>query len=260
MERKENWEDKIKDVLTLECDGLTVSQDLKDRIDEKILTSQEAGNMRHLSWKKLVIGVVAGCLLVSGGVFAAGHVVSVSSHSDWRDGCKSYSGMEQQEKKLGYEVDSVEQFTNGYRFKKAVVGEKEGRDQEKNQVYSAKFMSIEYAREAEPTVSLYIEKPVVDFARTKSAEAERICGGINLYYDSMTYKCVPADYELTAEDEVNQDKDNYCISYGSDQVEIQKSSVVDWMKNGIHYELIGFDLNLTADEMFDMAEEIMGTK
>lgn len=260
MDRRDNWEDRIKDVLTLECDGLTVSQDLKDRIDKKILTSQEAGNMKHLSAKKVVIGVVVGCLLLSGGVFAAGRVMSVSSHSDWRDGCKSYSGMEQQEKKLGYAVDSVEQFTNGYQFAKAVVGETQGKDQDKNQVYTNKFMNIEYARETEPTVSLYVEKPVVTFIDTKPAEATRVCGDITLYYVSGTYKFVPPDYELTAEDKANQEKDNYFISYGSDEVEIQKCSEVIWVKEGIQYQLIGFDLNLSADEMFDMAEEVMGTK
>lgn len=260
MNRKDEWEDKIKDVLTLACDGLTASQDLKDRIDRKILTSQEAESMKHLSVKKLVIGVAIGCLLISGGVFAAGQVVSVSSHSDWRDGCNSYSGMEQQEKKLGYEVDSVEQFTNGYRFEKAVVGEAQGKDQDKNTVDTHKFMSIEYARGTEPTVSLYIEKPFETIVRNQQAEKTRVSGDTTLYYDSTTYKFVPADYELTEEDKVNQEQDNYCISYGSDQVEVQKSVVVTWMKNGIQYELIGFDLNVSAEELFDMAEEIMGTK
>lgn len=260
MKRRDNWEDKIKDVLTLECDGLTASQDLKDRIDEKILTSQEAGNMKHLSAKKWIIGVVAGCLLISGGVFAAGRVVSVSSHSDWRDGCNSYSGMAQQEKKLGYAVDSVEQFSNGYQFEKAVVGEEQGKDQEKNQVYTAKFMSVVYARDAEPTISLYIEKPSVALPRLKSADETRVCGDITLNYESGTYKCVPPNYELTEEDKANQEKDNYFIAYGSDKVEIQKIAEVEWMKDGIRYQLLGFDLNLTADEMFDMAEEIMGTK
>ena len=65
MKRRENWEDKIKDVLTFQCDGLTPSQDLKDRIDEKILTSQEAESMKHLSAKKLIIGIAVGCLLIS---------------------------------------------------------------------------------------------------------------------------------------------------------------------------------------------------
>ena len=48
MNQRDSWEDTIKDVLTLECDGLTASQVLKDRIDEEILTSQEAKSMKHL--------------------------------------------------------------------------------------------------------------------------------------------------------------------------------------------------------------------
>lgn len=258
MRQRESWEDKIKDVLTLECDGLTVSQDLKDRIDEKILTSQEAGNMKHLPVKKLVIGVAVGCLLISGGVFAAGKVASVSSHSSAINESKSYSEMDKQEKKLGYEVDSVEQFANGYQFEKMVVGDQVCRNEDGNQVSTSKFMNITYQRGGEPTVSLYIDK-LLDVAGM-SAGGSRVCGDTILYYNSATYKFVPADYELTAEDKVNQEKDNYFISYGSSEVEIQKSATVAWQKNGVSYQLLGFDLNLSADEMFDMAEEVMGTK
>ena len=75
MREREAWEEKIKNALALECGGVTPSRDLKDRIDRQILESQkEAGNMKKFSMKKLVIGVAAGCLLVSGGVFAAGRV------------------------------------------------------------------------------------------------------------------------------------------------------------------------------------------
>lgn len=259
MRQRESWEDKIKDVLTLECDGLTVSQDLKDRIDEKILTSQEAGNMKHLSVKKLVIGVAAGCLLISGGAFAAGKVVSVSSHSNAMNASRSYSEMDKQEKKLGYEVDSVERFANGYQFEKMVVGDQEARDENGNQVGSFKFMNITYQRDGEPTVSLYIDKSWESVAGM-GADESRVCGDTILYYNSATYKFVPADYELTAEDKANQEKDNYFISYGSSEVEIQKSATVAWQKDGISYQLLGFDLNLSADEMFDMAEEVMGMK
>lgn len=259
MRQRESWEDKIKDVLTLECDGLTVSQDLKDRIDEKILTSQEAGNMKHLSVKRLVIGVAVGCLLISGSVFATGKVASYSSHSSATSESRSYSEMDKQEKKLGYEVDSVERFANGYQFEKMVVGDQVGRDEDGNQVSTSKFMSITYQRSGEPTVSLYIDKSL-ESVTDMGADASRVCGDTILYYNSATYKFVPADYELTAEDKMNQETADYFISYGSSEVEIQKNATVTWQKNGISYQLLGFDLNLSADEMFDMAEEVMGTK
>ena len=43
-------------------------------------------------------------------------------------------------------------------------------------------------------------------------------------------------------------------------MEVQKTSVVEWTKDGVRYQFTGFDLNLTPDEMFDMAQEVMGTK
>ena len=43
-------------------------------------------------------------------------------------------------------------------------------------------------------------------------------------------------------------------------MQVQKSSNVTWEKDGVYYNLSGFDLNLSSDELFDMAEEVMGTK
>ena len=64
-------------------------------------------------------------------------------------------------------------------------------------------------------------------------------------------------YELTEEDKINQQKENYNISVGTDQVEIQRVTHVMWKKNGISYDLFGYDLDLSAEEMLDMAEEVL---
>lgn len=262
MNHRNDWEEKIKDMLTLECDGLTASQDLKDRIDEQILGSRkEAWNMKKFSTKKLIIGVAVGCLLVSGVTLAAGqHAVSLSSRAYLTDASRSYSDMEKQQQKLGYTADTVENFSNGYRFDSMIVGDSQGEDQDGSKIYTYKFLRVNYQKDGEPSVSLYIQKPVETQARAKAPNAARDCGGITLHYDTFTYKFVPMDYELTAEDKANQEKDNYAISYGSSEVEIQRNAVVEWEKNGIVYQLLGFDLNLSADDMFDMAEEVMGTK
>lgn len=261
MDRKENWEERIKDVLALECDGITASQDLKDRIDDEILRSRkEAGNMKKLSAKKLVIGVAIGCLLVSGGALAAGHAVNLVSHSSVTDMSRSYSDMDAQMQKLGYKADTVEKFTNGYQFESVLVRDTQGQDQDGNTVYTYKTMGIRYTASGEPSVSLDICKPVETQAIAQGAKETRVCGDVTLYYSSDTYKFVPPDYELTAEDKANQERDDYYISYGSSEVEIQLNSNVVWEKDGILYVLMGFDLNLDADDMFDMAEEIMGTK
>ena len=261
MKRREDWEEKIKDVLTLECDGITASRALKDRIDVKVLESEkEAGNMRHLSVKKLVIGVAVGCLLVSGGVFAAGRAVSLSSHSLLTDAYRSYGDMEKAQSKLGYSVDTVEEFSNGYRFDQMFVDDVNGMDENGNVVYTYKNLNIAYKKGAEPSVWLDVAKPVEAHVRKGEPKATRQVEGITLYYDTTTYKFVPPNYELTEEDQANLERDDFTISYGSSEVQVQKSSNVTWEKDGVYYNLSGFDLNLSSDELFDMAEEVMGTK
>ena len=261
MKKREVWEEKLKDVLALECDGITASRALKDRIDEKILESQkEAGNMKKFSMKKLVIGVAVGCLLVSGGVFAAGRVVSLSTHSYLWDAYRSYGDMNKAQAKLGYSTDTVEEFSNGYQFDQMFVDDVNGTDADGNVIYTYKNLMISYKKNGEPSVWLGAEKPVEPSVRSGEPEATRQVEGITLYYDATTYKFVPPSYELTDEDQVNLEKDDFTISYGASEVEIQKSSNVTWEKEGIHYNLSGFDLSLSADEMFDMVEEIMGIK
>lgn len=261
MREKEAWEEKIKNALALECGSITPSRDLKDRIDREILESQkEAGNMKRFSMKKLVIGVAAGCLLLSGGVFAAGRVVSLSSHSYLWDAYKSYGDMDKAQAKLGYPADTVEEFANGYRFDKMFVDDVNGTDEDGNVIYTFKDLQISYKKSGEQAVWLSAAKPVEQQVRKGAPEATRQVEGITLYYDETTYKFVPPSYELTEEDQANLERDDFTISYGTDEVKVQKSSNVTWEKDGVVYNLSGFDLNLSSDEMFDMAEEVMGTK
>lgn len=261
MRRREDWEEKIKNVLALECESITAPRDLKERIDEQIRESQkEAGNMKKLSVKKLVIGVAVGCLLVSGGAFAAGRVVTLSSHSYLWDAYRSYGDMDKAQAKLGYPTDAVESFSNGYRFDRMSVDDVNGTDADGNVIYTYKDFNISYKKSGEPSVWLDASKPVEPSVRSGEPEAKRQVNGITLYYDTTTYKFVPPSYELTDEDKANLEKDDFTISYGTSEVQIRLASDVIWEKDGVQYILMGFDLNLGADDMFDMAEEVMGTK
>ena len=260
MRQEYDLEKKLKEALTRECADMTASRDLKERIDTEILERQKEADMKHFSVKKLVIGVVAGCLLVSGGVFATGHAVSLSSHSYLGDGYKSFSDLDKAEAELGYQVDAVETFENGYRFEEMVVTDVQGVDESGNPVYTFKGMDIRYDRGGAPSVVVSIEKPVETQTRTKEPQAVRQVGEITVYYDTQIYKFVPPSYELTEEDKAKQESGELLISYGNNKLEVLTSHDVTWEKGGIHYHILGFDVNLSAEEMLDMAEEIIGTK
>lgn len=261
MKKRDDWEEKIRDVLALECDSTTASRALKDRIDEKILESEkEVENMKHLSVKKLAIGVALGCLLVSGGVFAAGHAVSLTSHHYHQDDIRDYGRLSEMEQKLGYTVDAVEEFANGYRFDHMELDDVKGKDEGGNELYTFKSLDIIYTKSGENRVSLFIEKPVEIPVRSRTPGATRICGDVTLSYDALTNKQVPPDYVLTEEDKVNEARGDFYISVGTAEVEIHQNQMVTWDIDGVRYQLLGFDLHLSAEDMFDMAEEIMGTK
>lgn len=255
---KYDFEQNIKKALEIECQDVAASQDLKEKIDQEILNSQkEAETMKHLSVKKFVIGVAAACLVVSGGAFAAGHAAYLGSHTYLSDAYTSYSDIDEVQKKLGYEVDTAESFSNGYSFTDMFVHDVEGYDDDGNTVYTFKEMTINYGKGGEPSMYLAINRPVETYVREKTPDATTQCGDITLYYDEYTYKFVPPSYELTQEDKMNQESGNYFISYGSQDVKIQKSKGVTWEKDGTRYNLAGFDLNLSADEMFDMAQQVI---
>lgn len=253
-------EKDLKEAFVWECEGLTAPRDLKARIDEKILRGQKEACMKCLSVKKVLIGAAVGCLLVSGGVFAAGRVVSLSSSHWLPDAYRSYGDMDRAQKELGYSVDTVEEFSNGYRFDQMFVEDVNGNDEDGNTVYTFKELNISYEKDGEPKMWLDVSKPVEKQVRKGEPEATRQAGGVTVYYDTTTYKFVPPDYELTDEDKVNLEKDDFTISYGTEEVQVQLVSNVTWEKDGVFYNLMGFDLTMGAEELLDMAEEVMGTK
>ncbi len=259
MQRQFDFEQDIKNVLETECGMITASPDLKKRIDDQIVRSQKEDiKMKHLSVKKLVIGVAVGCLLVSGGVFAAGHAVSHVTHRFWPDAYRSFGDLEKAEERLGYTADAVEAFSNGYRFKYMFVDDWQGMDEAGNEVYTYKSLDITYGKRGEEEINLSIEKPVETPAQDHEPDAVKKIGDITANYETITFKFVPPSYELTDEDRANDARPDYTISVGSDEVMIKLASYVTWEKDGIQYKLYGFDLSLSADEMFDMAEEIIG--
>lgn len=190
----------------------------------------------------------------------AGRAVSLSTHHYRTDDCRDYGKLSEMEQKLGYRVDAVEKFENGYRFDRMSVNSVQGKDEARNEIYSFQSLNIVYEKRGEESISLFVEKPVETPARDSVPDATRVCGGVTLYYESITNKQVPPDYVLTKEDKEGEARGDFYISVGTPEVEIHQNSTVRWEKDGVQYMPLGFDLNLDAEELFDMAEKIMGTK
>lgn len=313
MQREQDIDTQIKAALNNECEDILASEALKYRIDAAVSGQQtgrkEKNTMKHFGIKKFCVGVAAACLLVSGISVFAGKVDffvnSVGMEADYTD----YRDMEKVQEDLGYEVDSVERFANGYEFEGVSVGFITAISEENGKMYSVPSGDVRYRKEGEWIDLTVNEKTgtTVSDERSKEADATRICGNTTLRYDEYTNKMVPEGYELTEEDKINEQRDDFHIVYLSimDQEEMEaegkaasdgvkrgnytvgtnmkdvivtlrqtgevwqdwtksgepyttQTKVVSWEKDGKCYELSGVDLTLSADELFDMAEEILG--
>lgn len=260
MHSEQDLDTKIRMTLRSECSNISASEELKRRIDYTIHEKQEGKFMKYLSIKKLCAGTAAACLLMScTGVFAS-RVVGFTSASSSVPEYTSYEEISKAEERIGYQADHVERFTNGYTFSDACIGKAEAYGETQETIYTIQSLEMTYRKPGQPDLNLNIEKKVEDIPSAKQPDAVRICGETQLRYDEYTYKFIPDSYVLTEEDRINMQKENYYISVGSDEVEIQKASHVTWEKNGISYDLFGFDIEVGADGMLDMAEEIMAAE
>lgn len=230
--------------------------------------------MKHMSAKKICISVAAACLLVSGiTVFAGGaayFVAGSSMEAEYTD----YRELDKAQKELGYAVDSVERFENGYSFNGMSVDTIGAYTEESGKMYSIPAFNIRYQKDGKK-IDLNVNEKTGDDVLSKEPNATRMCGDIELRCDEYTDKIVPDSYELTEEDKINEQRDDYNIVYMSvtvqqketdenyvispinDEVCIQHRMVVSWEKDGKSYNLAGTDLDMSAEEMLDMAEEIL---
>lgn len=308
---EQNYDSRVKAALEKECEGISASEELKRRIDETICGKQEGNSMKRMSVKRFCISAAAACLLVSGiTVWAGGRTFFVTG-SSMEPEYTDYAMIKQAEKELGYAVDSVERFDNGYTFNGMSVENMQACTEEGDKMYSIPSMNIRYRR-GDQEIDLNVNETVSDMASQKEPKAVRMCGDIELRYDEYTNKVVPASYELTEEDKINEQRDDYNIVYttiavngdtqlveetddadgeevkrgtyevsedGSvvsavksfvDQdgnslsitynVSVHQNMLVRWEKDGKTYELSGSDLDMNADELFDMAEEILAAQ
>lgn len=315
MSGERDFDSRIKAALENECAGIVASEKLKDRIDAEVCEQRAERERRNLgkriSGKKICVAAAAACLLMAGISVFAGNVDFFVSVGGMEPDYTDYRDMEKVQDKLGYGVDSVERFANGYEFAGASVDFLSAYSEENGEMYSVPTADVRYRKDGkliDLTVSEAAQAAVSD-TRPKEPKAVRACGDITLRYDEVTDKMVPEGYELTEEDRINEQRDDFHITYlsvtekegvvtgektesdneqqnhycvaandtaasvmlrqtGENWMDwkeggepyISQMQMVSWEKGGKRYELSGVDLDMDAEELFDMAQELIGAE
>ena len=208
------------------------------------------------SKKKIALIAVAATLVMGITVFAASGIISqwFSSSSSIPD-YKTLPTAEQVVKDIGYEAVIIDEFANGYKFDNGSVVDNVLTDDNGKAVEKFKSVTFRYLKDNDEV--LFSQDKVNSQVET-SGEVVATVDDVDVYYYSYTNKLVPPDYKMTDEDKKAEETGELVFSYGSSKVEINEIQSVSWKKDDMSYQLLQIDGKLSADELVEMAEEVIG--
>ena len=217
------------------------------------------GRMKgKLDIKKLGITIAACLTLFSVTALAAGEAAGIVSWNRIDTRTRSFEDLPKIEEKAGMDITAVEAFSNGYTFEYMEVSEAKTQDADGNDLRNFKGIDLTYTKEGCPDIYIGMDQADMYGDPHDRDTAVREIDGITVHYNYDEYLNLPGDERPTEEELQRTETDNhFFISDGSDERYTSFVSGIDFEINGIAYVMIGFDVEMTADELFEMAEEII---
>ena len=229
----------------------------------KISTPGNGGVMKKgIKAGKAVI-IAAACVMIFGVTAAAAGIASVVvSHNRLGSRTDDFGKLSELEEKVGLNVTAVDSFSNGYIFDHMEIQDSTEQDENGNDLESYSGIDLQYVKEGSPEVWINMDPARMydESYEADKAQETREVNGITLYYSYDEYLFLSAsDGESATEEELKRQETDphFNISYGSDERETSFVSSVFFIMDGVTYDLMSFDTNMTSEEMLDMAEEII---
>lgn len=250
-------EEQIKNALYANAYPYDPPADLKQRIDAQIARQKkEVIYMKKTSVKKVAIVAAAVCALTGTICMAGGKIAGYIGGTRIGSQTSDFSEVGKLEKKLDLAVHAPEAFTNGYAFADASITDFDALDEDGVKVGDESELYITYEKD-DRLLNYIVKKGANSLSETELEGAQVIeQDGVTYYYVTNNYLFLPPDGEPTAEEQAAEDAGELFISYGSDEREEKASYDLQWNVDGQAYSLMGFDLDLSAQEMVDMAAQL----
>ena len=232
------------------ADGLQPSSELMDQIR----SSREVRMI--MNKKKMVALAFVACMMIGTTAFAASRIAGFTGLSTPNTETTDYQETVKTAERLETARDVLSEFSNGYIFEKSNIRETAGVDEAGNTVAEGESLVVNYTKENCPTINLYIA-PLFETEDYSDATESREINGVMVHYNKHIYKCVPDNYKLTEEDEKRMDEPHFYLSYGSSEVDEKVYEGIIFETDNKVYNMFCWDGNMTVDEWFAMAEELL---
>ncbi len=230
---------------------LYLKEDTKNKIIKRAMEYKNRKERSYMSKKKIGLIAAAAAMFMGIAVYACSGIFMWSSHS-YGPSYTELPNDTQMIKAIGYAPNFVEIFENGFTFNSATI-EKNNIETENG---SQKFESIsaEYILSDESiNISGYEIKYIEGLEGEKIAQID----GTEIFYSESIHKSVPSGYVLTEADKIAEANGELMIGYGSSEITERKTKYLCWIDDGIYYGMLQFDGTLTAEDMVNMAKEII---
>ena len=257
MQNNQLKDEQIKIALYADAYSYNPPADLKQRIDAQIARQKkEVVYMRKMSAKKVAIVAAALCVLTGTVCMAGGKIAGYVGGTRVGSQTSNYSDIAKLEKKLGVAVNAPEAFDNGYAFADASIADFDAVDEDGIKVGNESELDIMYEKDGK-RLDYSVKKGATVLSDAELSSAEVIeQDGLTYYYMQDDYLFLPPDEEPTAEEVAAQDAGTLNISSGSDEREEKTYYSLWWNADGQSFSLAGFDVDMSAQEMIDMAAQI----
>lgn len=223
------------------------------------LVLEASGSVKKMQRIRIskVIALAAAVLALFGiSVFAASVIVSSrSGHSSNIPDYYSVPTRQTLRRDIGIQLDVIDTFSNGYRFKSGHIMHNQDTDKDGHILEQYKGLNCIYAHDGDD-VYLYVDASVSgnQLDDVETAEVYKDC---ELKYYAYANKIVPGDYVLTEQDKRDKEEGKYVFSYGSDSIELHEAQGLVWECGRLNYSFGVIDNGITKDELIQMAKEVI---
>lgn len=227
---------------------------IKSKVNAQITSVSPERKVFTMNFKKRISLIAAAAVLTLGvTVFASSGIRAIwfgssSANAQYH----SLPTSKRVVKDIGYDAVLINTFENGYTFKNGTIVNNELQAEDGSAIEKFKSLSISYEKNNDEVI--FSQKKYSSKLAVEGTVVSTI-NNTDLYYRTYIYKLVPNDYVLTAEEEKAQENGTLVFGYGSSDIEISKMQHLTWVKDGILYQFMQSDGNLSMNELMDMAKE-----
>ena len=219
---------------------------------------EEESGMKKWNMKRVFVVAAAICVLGTITAVAAGKVAYTSAGGSHLDDF-TYDKLGEMETKLGYTTNAPEVFSNGYRFDMGMPTHQDAMDEDGNVIKSAESFSLHYKKAGSPDIFVTVQGTSL-FEEEGQPDQVFEHNGITLNYTRDQYRFVPPDYQASEEEKAKEAAGELYISYGSDTVTDQVAQSMLWKDGEKVYIITAMDNPMTAQDMAQMAGELIDNK